>query len=137
MRRRRPIQTAQTNIRLDTALIAQLEAAARTSRTNFSEEVRARLVDSFNPAPVPGFADFRDAWLRRLRRDVEAVVPPEKIEEAWAILRAIESESAKFYGYLEDKLSPYVRDSRIRELLRGVPVLPDETKAKPKATQQE
>jgi hypothetical protein len=137
MRRRRPIQTAQTNIRLDTALIAQLEIRAKANRTNFSEEVRGMLIDGLNPKPEPGLGDFRDAWLRGLRRDVEAVVPPEKIEEAWAILRAIESEFAKFYGYVEDKLSPYVRDSRVRELLRGVPALPNETKPKAKSTRQE
>jgi hypothetical protein len=130
MRRRRPIQTAQTNIRLDTALIAQLEAAARTSRTNFSEEVRARLVDSFNPKPERGFAAVGAAWLHLLRSAVEAVAGPEKIEEAWAVLRAIDAEFAKFYGFAEDRLSPYVRDSRVRELLRGAPALPDEIKAK-------
>jgi hypothetical protein len=93
------------------------------------------LIDGLNPKPEPGLGDFRDAWLRRLRSVIEAVVPPEKIEEAWPILRAIEAEFAKLYGFTEDKLSPYVRESLVREILRGVAVPPDETKAKPKATQ--
>ena len=73
--------------------------------------------------------------MRRLRDAIEADAPPEKIEEGWDCLRAIEAEFSTFYGGVETRLSPYVRISlRVRELLRGASSLPKETKT-PKVTQ--
>jgi len=127
MRRRRPIQTAQTNIRLDTALIAQLEARARANRTNFSEEIRGMLIDGLNPPPPRwGLADIRADWISRLRSALEAGATPQEIEAIWRAIGVIETAFAGLYGTAETELLPWLSKPEIRELLRGVPALPDE-----------
>jgi hypothetical protein len=128
MRRRRPIQTLQANIRLDAQLIAQLEKRAKANRTNFSEEIRARLIDSLNPRPEPGLADFGATWVSRLRDALEAGAP-EDIEAIWRAVRVIETVFAGLYGTAETELLPWISNPKIRELLRGVLALPDETKS--------
>jgi hypothetical protein len=139
MRRRRPIQTAQTNIRLDTALIAELEARARANRTNFSEEIRARLIDSLEAKAKPGLARDLDGFKRQMRDAAETFAREEdmNIEDVWDVLRKVDSLTAQFYAAIETELSSFVRSAAVRELLRGAPTSPNETAPKPKATQQD
>src|SRR5262249_6586835 len=101
-----------------------------------SAEVRARLINSLATEAKPGLAGDLDLFKRQIRPAVETVVREEdkNIEDAWGILRDVDSLVAGFYAAVETKLSPFVRSSAVRELLRGAPTLPDETKAKSKAT---
>ena len=128
MRRRKPA-TIQINVRLDGAVVDRLAARAKANRVTFSEESRQRLIDSLDP---PGLSSVlanlvrnaRDLLERGARRgDIE-------IESAWRSLQALEAKCAKFYADAETELLPYVSDPKIRELLRGAPALPDETKSK-------
>jgi hypothetical protein len=138
--RRRKATTLQVNVRLDTMVVDELEARARANRVSFSEEARQRLIDSLNPKPELGLAGALDDFKRQMRDAIEsgARQNEEDIEEAWRVLRRLDALSAKFYGDIENELSPYVRHAQVRTLLRGAPVaLPDEAKAKSKATQQE
>ena len=115
--RRRKATTMQVNARLETELVDRLAMRAKENRASLSEEIKTRLINSFEPEP--GAADFRGSWVSQLRDTLEADVPKEKIEEVWDCLREIDAEFAKFYGFLENKLSTYVRYPRVRELLRG------------------
>jgi hypothetical protein len=129
MRRRKPTQTAQVNVRLDIGLLHLLETRARENRTTFSEQIRTMLVDGLDPKPEPSLADFRADWLRRLRdtiehgarKDIEAA---KNIESAWRVLQRLDANFAKFYTEVENELSSYLPDPRVRELLRGAPTLP-------------
>jgi hypothetical protein len=133
MRRRKPTVTMQINVRLDTELVRQLETRAKANRVTVSEEIRTKLIK-----PESSLSDFRAEWLRKVRDALEHDADPKDIEAVWQCLRDLEVKFAGFYTAAENDLSPYVRSARVRELLRGVPVaLPDESKAKSKATQQE
>jgi hypothetical protein len=136
MKRRQPRVTAPVNFRLDRELIDRLTAHAKTNRTTFSAEAKARLLSSFDTKPEFSLYDFRSSWLSQLRDAIEAGVPKQEIEAGWRVLLAIEAEFAKFCHAIEGKLSasegklpPCVRIPRVRELLRGAPSLPNETKA--------
>jgi hypothetical protein len=132
MRRRKSAAGIQTNVRLDAEMLRELEACAKASGVTFSAEVRARLVDSLDPKPEPGLAADLERFKRETRDDVETVVREEggNIEDAWRVLRKVDSLVAQFYAAVETELSPYVRHSAVRQLLRGAPALPDETKSK-------
>ena len=121
MRHRKPTQTTQVNVRLDTALVLQLEKRAKENRTTFSEIIRTLLTDGLAIKPEPSLNSFRVYFTSRLRDLVEAGAPKQDIEQAWATLRAVEALFAKFYGDIETQLSPYVRIAQVRELLRGSP----------------
>jgi hypothetical protein len=141
MRRRKPTQTAQINVRFDRALIAALETRAQANRVTFSELVRALLINGLNPKPPPNLASFRVYFTNRLRDLVEAGAPKQDIEQTWEFLRFVDAVFAKLCGDIEDRASPYVRikgevGAEIRALLRGAPSLPDETKTS-KVTQRE
>ena len=131
MRRRKPA-TIQINVRLDGAIVHELEMRAKANRISFSEEARQRIVNSLNPKPEPSLADFRASWLQRLRDAIEAWARKEggNIEEAWGVLQAIDAEFATFSGGVETKLSRYVSNPLVRQLLRGAPTLPGETASK-------
>lgn len=129
MRRRKPTITMQINVRLDTELVRQLETRAKASRATLSEQIRTRLIDSLDPKPEPSLADFRASWLHRLRNAVEHAAK-ENIESAWPVLQLLDAKFSHFCGDAETELQRYVRDPKVRELLRGAPTLPNETKAK-------
>jgi hypothetical protein len=128
--RRRQATTAQITLRLNTALIQQLETRAKENRTTLSEEIRELIEDGLDPKPEPSLADFRGDWLRRLRDAIEHDARKEggNIEEAWDCLRAVDAGFSTFYGDVETKLSRHVPNPQVRELLRGAPSLPNETK---------
>ena len=135
MRRRRPTQTIQVNVRLDSELVRQLETHAKESRTTLSEEIRARIIDSLDPKPEPSLWGFLDAFGHRVRdiiehgarKDIEAA---KDIETAWGHLQAIDAKSRIFYTDIERELFSYVQNPKIRELLRGAVTLPDEIKSR-------
>ena len=136
MRRRKPA-TIQINVRLDAELVRDLEMRAKANRTNLSAEIRTRVIDSLK---AESLADFRAAWLRRLRDAIETIARQEggNIEEVWGVLSGVDAGFSMFYGDTETKLSKYVRYTNVRALLRGTPAvlaLPDETQAK--STRQE
>jgi hypothetical protein len=137
--RRRKSATIQINVRLDESLVRDLETLAKANRTTISGEIRQRLIDSLDIKPEPSLADFRGSWLRRLRDAVETLARKEggNIEEVGGVLNSVDAEFSQFYGRVETKMSPYVREPEVREVLRGASTLPNETKAKSKATQQE
>jgi hypothetical protein len=135
MRRPKSTATIQLNFRLDAELVRALETHAKASRVTVSQEVRRRLVGSFDAGP--SLADFRADWVRRVRDTLEHGVDKKDIEKAWRCVRDLETESAKFYAAAEELLMLYVSDPRIRELLRGAPALPNETTSKHKPSQQE
>jgi hypothetical protein len=144
MKRRQPRVTTPVNFRLDTELVDRLTTHAKANRVTFSAEAKARLLSSFDTKPELSLYEFRSSWLGLLRDAIEAGVPKQEIEAGWRVLLFIEAEWAKFCGAIEGKLSasegklpPCVRIPRVRELLRGAPSLPDETKARSKATPQE
>ena len=136
MKRRQPRVTVPVNFRLDTELVDRLATHAKANRVTFSAEAKARLLNSFDTKPEQSLHDFRASWLSQLRDAIEAGVPKQEIEAGWRVLLVIEAEWAKFCGILEGKLPPCIRIPRVRELLRGAPTLPNETKA-PKVTQRE
>ena len=70
---------------------------------------------------------MRDTIEHEARKYVEAA---KNIEADWRNLQALDATFAHFYGDVETKLDSYVRNPKIRELLRGAPTLPNETKAK-------
>jgi len=129
MRRRKPA-TIQINVRLDAELVRDLEMRAKANRTNLSAEIRTRVIDSLK---AESLADFRAAWLRRLRDAVETLARKEggNIEEVGGVLNSVDAEFSQFYGGVETKMSPYVRAPTVREVLRGAPALPNETASKP------
>jgi hypothetical protein len=140
--RRRPTQTTQIAVRVDTELVRQLETRAKERRISLSEEIRARIVDSFKPEPSladvkpePSLAEFRTYWLRRVRDIIEnnarkTTEKAKKIEDAWRALQQLDAKFTLFYTEAEKELDSYLSDPGVQELLRGAPTLPDETKSK-------
>lgn len=117
----KPTEAVQVNLRINEQLRRQLEAAANEHRVTFSQEVRARLVDSFGTKARPSLASSLADFGRGVRDIVEHSARKEDIEPAWRLLRAIEAMSAVFYTGVEEKLLPYVQNPKVRELLRGAP----------------
>jgi hypothetical protein len=136
MRRRKLTQTTQINVRLPTALVAQLEALAKENHTTFTEQIRTRLVDSLVPKRDPALANEHRDWLRLVRDTIEGWArgdneEAKKIEDHWRFLQRLDAKFTVFYGQVETELDPYVKIPKIRELLTGAPtLLPDETKAR-------
>jgi len=134
MRRHKPVaSTIQLNLRVTPQVFGELEARSKAQGITVSELVR-QAIDSLKPKPKQSLAEFRASWLNRLRDAIEAGAREEggkTFEEDLNIYAAVDAEFSKFYGVVETKLSKQVRRPRVRVLLRGVPVLPDETKAKP------
>jgi hypothetical protein len=104
MRRRKPTQTTQINVRLDTELVHRLETRAKENRTTFSGELRALLIDGLDVEPEPSLADvkpepslteFRAYWLRRVRDTIEGFAHTDN-EEA----KKIETTGASFSGWM-------------------------------------
>jgi hypothetical protein len=125
----------QVNVRLETAMVARLEARAKANRTSLGEQIRPMLVAGLDPKPEQSLADFRASWLNRLRNALEAVARKGggNIEELWSIVRDLDAGFSELYGNAETKLSRHVGEPEIRELLRGpaLPALPDEPASKP------
>src|SRR5262249_32126598 len=139
MRRRKSAAGGiQTNVRLDAEMLRELEACAKANGVTFSAEVRARLIASLATEAKRGLAGDLDLFKRQNRDAVESVVREENknIEDAWRVLREVDALVAGFYAAVETKLSPFVRSPAVRELLRGAPALPGQTKAS-KVTQRE
>jgi hypothetical protein len=137
MRRRKLTETTQINTRLSTELVRQLETLAKEDRTTFSEQIRARLVDSLVPKRDQSLHEFRASWLRQVRDTIEGEVrkDPEqakKSEDHWRFLSHLDAMFTIFCGEIEKELDWYVRIPKIRELLRGAPTLSDETASKHK-----
>ena len=128
--RRHKVQTQQINVRLDRAIIDQLEARAKTARHSFAEETRQRIIMSFVARPELSLAEFRESWTRRVR---ETIVDEVRKDNAAAVnieadlrnLQALDAAWAHFYGDMEIKLQSYVKYPKIRELLRGAPAALD------------
>jgi hypothetical protein len=129
MPRHRPTQ--QINVRLESAMVARLEARAKANRTSLSEEIRPMLAAGLDPEPPQSLSEFR-GWFDRLRNALETIARKGggNIEELWTIVRDLEVEFSQLYTSAETKLSKYVGEPEIRELLRGAPDVPDEIKAK-------
>jgi hypothetical protein len=126
MRRRKPSKLnaiVQVNLRIDEQLRRQLEADAKEHHVTFIQEVRLRLTKG-NQSLASYVADFT----RRVRDTVEHSARKEDIETTWGNLRALDAKFAHLYTDVEQVLTPYLRDPKVRELIRGAPILPDETK---------
>jgi hypothetical protein len=120
MRRRKSAAGGlQTNVRLDAELLRELEACAKANGVTFSAEVRRRLIQSLETKTVQGLAGDLESFKRQTRDAVENVVGKENIEEAWGILRRVDSLVAGFYAAVETELSSLVSSPAVRELLRG------------------
>ena len=135
MRRRKPTQTTQVNVRLDTELVRQLEMRAKERRTTLSEEIRERIIGSLDPKPEPSLWGFLDAFGHRVRDIIEHIArknieTAKDIETGWGHLQAIDAKSRIFYTDIEQELFSYVQNPKVRELLRGAVTLPDEIKSK-------
>src|SRR5262249_37406755 len=131
MRRRKPTSTTQINVRFDNWLVHRLEMRANENRTTFSGEMRALLIAGLS------LAEFRAYWLRQVRDTIEGEArktteATKKIEDDWRCLQRLDAKFTGFCSDAERELDPYVGIPKIRELLRGAPTLPDETKAKAK-----
>jgi|SRR6516165_11245945 len=128
--RRRKATTMQVNARLETELVDRLGARAKENRVSLSEEIKTRLINSFKPEP--SLADFRGDWMSRLRNTLEHIARQEgiDIEAVWRVVQVLEVKWGGLYTDVENELSPHVRYPQIRELLRGAPTLPHETKTK-------
>jgi hypothetical protein len=133
MRRPKSAATIQVNLRFDADLMRRLETAAKGRATTFSQEIRERLINSFIEVSL---ADSLTNFKRRARDIVEHSARKEDIETAWQCLQELDAACAGFYTAVENQFSPYVRDPRVRELLRGAPALPAETASEPKSSQQ-
>jgi hypothetical protein len=130
MRRHKPIAaTVQLNLRVTPQVFGELEAHSKAQGITVSELVR-RAIDSLNPKPKLSLSEFRADWLSWLRDAIEAGAREEggDIKEGSDCLREAETVFSKCYGDMETKLAAQVRNVRVRQLLRGVPILPDETR---------
>jgi hypothetical protein len=137
MRRHKPIaSTVQLNLRVTPQVFGELEARSKAQGITVSELVR-RAIDSLNPKPKPSLAEFRADWLDWLRDAIEAGAREEGVDivKGSDCYRKVETVLSRAYGDVETALTSQVHNFRVRQLLRGVPVLPDETKSKPKPTQ--
>ena len=110
MRRRKPTQTTQVNVRLDTELVRQLEMRAKERRTTLSEEIRERIIGSLDPKPEPSLWGFLDAFGHRVRdiiehgarKDIEAA---KDIETAWGHLHQYR-RAAHYDSFTPDSFRP-------------------------------
>jgi hypothetical protein len=118
-------------LRIRESLRAQLAAAAEEHEVSFNEEVRARLIDSFEQKTRQSLADFlqnfeRDARDLIERNAREFARNADDLELTWRRLAALGASMKGTYAGLEETLSPEMR--RIPELktrVRG------ESKSKP------
>lgn len=119
----KPNAVVQVNLRIDEQLRLEIEAAAREHHVTFIQEVRLRLTKA-NQSLASYVADF----VRRVRDTVEHSARKEDIETTWGNLRALDAKFAHLYTDVEQVLGPYLQDPKVRELIRGAPALPNETK---------
>jgi hypothetical protein len=125
MRRRKPSkphEAVQVNLRLNEGLRLQLERAAEEHHVTFSQEVRARLVDSFDPAEQ-SLAGFLTRFKRDLRDRIESNPRnAHDIERHWRHVNNVDASIARLYTAVEEALLEDLRDDpKIRELVRGAP----------------
>jgi hypothetical protein len=139
VRRRKPSkpnEAVQVNLRLNEGLRRQLESAAEEHHVTFSQEVRARLTDSFDPKAEQSLAGF----LIRFKRDVRDAIErnprnAHDIERHWRHINDVDASIARLYTAVEEALlKDLQQDPKVRELVRGTP---NETKSKAKSSRQE
>jgi hypothetical protein len=138
MRRRKPKTWVQVNLRIQEELRRQLATAAEANQVSFNEEVRARLIDSFDQKTRQSLASFLAEFERNARDIIERNAREfarnaDDMELIWRRLAALGASMKGTYAGVEETLLRDMQDSDLRELVRGKP---DEAKSKTKSTQQ-
>jgi hypothetical protein len=138
MRRRKPKAWVQVNLRIQEELRRQLATAAEENQVSFNEEVRARLIDSFDQKTRQSLASFLAGFERDVREVLErnareVARNAEGIELMWRRLAALGANMKGTYASVEETLSPDMQDRKLRELVRGTS---DEAKSKTKSPKQ-
>jgi hypothetical protein len=114
--RRRKATTMQVNARLETELVDRLAMRAKENRASLSEEIKTRLINSFEPAP--SLADYFAIWETSIRDAVERGASKENIEQALRDLADVGAILRGTYTNIENKMLPYMPDPKVRELVR-------------------
>ena len=134
MRRRTPDTWCQVNLRIKEGLRVQLAAAAKEHEVSFNEEVRARLMDSFEQKTRQSLADFLQEFDHNARSLIERNArafarSADDLELIFRRLGALSASMKRTPASVEETLGPNIRDPGVQELLWGTP---DETKSKTK-----
>ena len=134
MRRRTPDTWCQVNLRIKEGLRVQLAAAAKEHEVSFNEEVRARLMDSFEQKTRQSLADFLQEFDHNARSLIERNArafarSADDLELIFRRLGALSASMKRTPASVEETLGPNIRDPGVQELLWGTP---DETKSKAK-----